>query len=201
QVDGIRARAVKAGRSEGAVKTVTTLSIVCARSRADAERKLDEYLAYVNYPASAAYYSAMTGIDLEALEELDPDATFSSIQTEETRSSVARHGDEKLREAADHILRYGMRELIVMGPPAEIAERLAEYVEATGVDGFLLAPFTVPASYDEFADEIAPALRDAGMLAEQPTGTFRESLFPDGGPRLPESHPAHAARASAAGVV
>ena len=201
QVDDIRARALQAGRPEGAVKTVTTLTIVSASSRAAADRKLEEYLSYVNYPASAAYYSSMTGIDLAALEELDPDTTFSDLQTEETRSSVERHGDTKVREAADHILRFGMRELIVRGSPAEIAEQLGEYVEATGVDGFLVAPFTVPGSYEEFAEQVAPALRDAGLLAEQSPGTFREMLFPDGGPHLPASHPAHAARATPARVI
>jgi alkanesulfonate monooxygenase SsuD/methylene tetrahydromethanopterin reductase-like flavin-dependent oxidoreductase (luciferase family) len=201
QVDDIHARAAQAGRPEGAVKTVTTLSIVSGSSRAAADRKLEEYLSYVNYPASAAYYSSMTGIDLEALEELDPETKFSDIQTEETRSSVVRHGDAKVREAADHILRYGMRELIVRGTPAEIVEQLGEYVETSGVDGFLLAPFTVPSSYAEFSDEIAPALREAGLLAEQSTGTFREALFPENGPRLPASHPARAARAATAGAV
>jgi FMN-dependent oxidoreductase (nitrilotriacetate monooxygenase family) len=201
QVDDIRARALQAGRPEGSVKTVTTLSIVCGSSRAAADRKLEEYLSYVNYPASAAYYSSTTGIDLAALEELGPDTTFSDIQTEETRSSVARHGDAKVHEAAEHILRYGMRELIVRGSPAEIVEQLGAYVEATEVDGFLLAPFTMPHSYDEFAEEIAPALREAGLLAEQSPGTFRESLFPDGGPHLPPSHPAQAARLAAVGAV
>ena len=76
-------------------------------------------------------------------------------------------------------------------------EQLGEYVEATGVDGFLLAPFTVPGSYNEFAEQVAPALRDAGLLAEQSPGTFRESLFPDSWPHLPASHPAHAPRTPA----
>jgi long-chain alkane monooxygenase len=201
QVDDIHARALQAGRPEGAVKTVTTLSIVSASSRAAAERKLEGYLSYVNFPASAAYYSSMTGIDLNALEELDPDTKFSDLQTEETRSSVARHGDAKVREAADHILRYGMRELIVRGTPPEIVEQLGEYVETSGVDGFLLAPFTVPDSYADFAEEIAPALREAGLLAEHSPGTFRESLFPDNGPHLPASHPVQAARAAAVGAV
>jgi len=201
QVDDIHARALAAGRPEGSIKTVTTLSIVSASSPAAAERKLEEYLSYVNYPASAAYYSSMTGIDLEALEELGPDTKFSDLQTEETRSSVVRHGDAKLRDAADHILRYGMRELIVRGTPADIVEQLGEYVEDSGVDGFLLAPWTVPASYDEFAQEIAPALRHAGLLGEQSRGTFRESLFPSIGPHLPASHPAHAARFAAVGAM
>jgi hypothetical protein len=59
----------------------------------------------------------------------------------------------------------------------------------------------VPDSYADFAEEIAPALREAGLLAEHSPGTFRESLFPDNGPHLPASHPVQAARTAAVGAV
>ncbi|WGL53973.1 NtaA/DmoA family FMN-dependent monooxygenase [Nocardioides sp. BP30] len=191
QVDDVRVRTVREGRGEGSVRTVAGLSVLTASSRAEAERRLDAYLDYVDPAAARAYFGAMTGIDLE---ELDPDMAMADLTTDGSQTQVHRYRHEKVREATADFIRHGMRELILLGTPTQVADQMGELVESTGLDGFLYTPFVTPGSYQEFADDVAPALRAAGLLEHRQAPTFRQALFPDGGPHLPASHPADRVR-------
>lgn len=197
QVDDIRDRAVASGRTRDAVKTVAGITVVTASSKAEAERRLDDYLAWVDPAAARAYFGAMTGIDLD---ELDPEASFATLTTEGSQTQVARYKNEKAREATADFIRHGMRELIVLGTPDEAAERMAELVEETDLDGFLYTPFVTPGSYEEFAADVVPALVRVGLLDERPEPmTLRRRLFPGVGDRLPGDHPAARQRRVPAG--
>ncbi|MCW2844549.1 MAG: putative monooxygenase, DszA family [Nocardioides sp.] len=189
QVADIRARAVAMGRPADAVKAVAGITVVTGDTRADAQRRLDDYLDWTNPAAARAYFGAMTGIDLE---ELDPDASFSTLTTEGSQTQVAKYKHEKVREATADIIRKGHRELIVVGTPTEVAERMAELVEATDLDGFLYTPFVTPGSYEEFTDQVVPALRQIGLMGDRPkAGTsLRSRLFPEGTDRVPAEHAA-----------
>jgi FMN-dependent oxidoreductase (nitrilotriacetate monooxygenase family) len=188
QVDDIRNRAVALGRPRDAVKAVAGISVITAATRAEAQRRLDDYLDWVNPAAARAYFGAMTGIDLD---EIDPDVSFSTLSTDGSRTQVARYKNEKAREATADFIRHGMRELIVVGTPDQAAERMAELVEETDLDGFLFTPFVTPGSYQEFADDVVPALRRVGLLGEpaEPS-TLRRRLFGGSSDRLPGDHPA-----------
>lgn len=192
QIEDVRSRAVAAGRSADSVKAVAGISVVTGPTKEEAQRRLDAYLDWVDPAAARSYFGAMTGIDLD---ELDPDAPMSSVTTDGSQTQVARYKNEKAREATADFIRHGMRELIVVGTPAEVAARMAELVVETDLDGFLYTPFVTPGSYEEFADEVVPELRKIGLLgAPQEPTTLRRRLFPDVGDRLPESHPAANAR-------
>jgi alkanesulfonate monooxygenase SsuD/methylene tetrahydromethanopterin reductase-like flavin-dependent oxidoreductase (luciferase family) len=198
QVEDIRARTVAQGRSADAIKAVAGISVLTAGSRREAERRLDDYLDWVNPAAARAYFGALTGIDLD---ELDPDASFSTLTTQGSRTQVERYKHEKVREATADFIRHGMRELILLGTPGEVADQMAELVEQTDLDGFLYTPFVTPGSYQEFADDVVPALRARGLLRETtgPT-TLRERLFPGGTARLPAEHPAGRLRDAVTGA-
>ncbi|MDX6372145.1 MAG: long-chain alkane monooxygenase [Nocardioidaceae bacterium] len=188
QVDNIRAKAVAVGRSAEAIRTVAGLSVITGATRAEAERRLDDYLDWVNPAAARAYFGAMTGIDLD---ELDPEASFSTLKTDGSQTQVSRYKNEKARDATADFIRHGMREMIVVGTPAEAAERIAELVDETDLDGFLYTPFVTPGSYEEFADEVVPELVRVGLLDDTPEPTtLRKRLFPEGTDRLPSDHPA-----------
>jgi FMN-dependent oxidoreductase (nitrilotriacetate monooxygenase family) len=188
QVDDIRSRAVASGRTADAVKAVAGISVITAPTRAEAQRRLDDYLDWVNPAAARAYFGAMTGIDLD---ELDPEVSMASLSTDGSQTQMARYKNEKAREATADFIRHGMREMIVVGTPDEAAERMAELVEETDLDGFLYTPFVTPGSYQEFADDVVPALRRVGLLEPPPEPTtFRRRLFSGGTDRLPAEHPA-----------
>jgi FMN-dependent oxidoreductase (nitrilotriacetate monooxygenase family) len=188
QVDDLRNLAVAAGREETAIRTISGLSIVTAPSRAQAEDKLEEFLSWVNADAARAYYAMMTGVDLAAL---DPDASFSTVKTEGGRTQVERYKDTSVREAAADFIRRGMRELILVGTPAEVAEQTAAIVDETGLDGFNFTPFVTPGSYRDLADQVVPELQRIGVMrTDRVSSTFRERIFGAGNARLPVNHPA-----------
>ncbi len=187
QVDDLRRLAVAAGREAGSIKTISGLSVVAAPSRAEAEDRLEEYLSWINADAARAYYAMMTGVDLAAL---DPNASFSNVKTEGGRTQVERYKDTSVREAAADFIRRGMRELILVGTPAQIAEEIAAVVEETGLDGFNFTPFLSPGCYCDMADLVVPELQRIGLVrTDRVPGTFRQRLF-GAGSRLPDSHPA-----------
>lgn len=187
QVDDLKASAVAAGRGEDAIKTISGLSVVTAPSRAEAEEKLEEYLSWVNPEAARAYYAMMTGIDLAAL---DPNASFSTVKTEGGRTQVERYKDTSVRDAAADFIRRGMRELILVGTPAEVAEEIASIVTETRLDGFNYTPFVSPGSYLDLVNEVVPELQKIGLVRkERYAATFRERVF-GAGRHLPASHPA-----------
>jgi long-chain alkane monooxygenase len=188
QVDDLRNLAVAAGREETSIRTISGLSIVTAPSRAQAEDKLEEFLSWVDADAARAYYAMMTGVDLAAL---DPDASFSTVKTEGGRTQVERYKDTSVREAAADFIRRGMRELILVGTPAEVAEQTAAIVDETGLDGFNFTPFVTPGSYRDLVDQVVPKLQRIGVMrTDRVSSTFRERIFGAGNARLPVNHPA-----------
>jgi len=198
QVADLRNAAAGAGRGEPGIKAISGLSVVTAPSRAAAEERLEEYLSWVNADAARAYYAMMTGINLAAL---DPNASFSNVTTEGGRTQVERYKDHSVREAAADFIRRGMRELILVGTPAEVAEQIAAIVDETGLDGFNFTPFVSPGSYLDLVDHVIPELQRIGLLrtGRQP-GTFRERIFGAGHARLPPSHPGTRYRVPAEGL-
>lgn len=196
QVDDLRSRAVASGREATALKAISGLSVVTAASRNEAQEKLDEYLSWVNADAARAYYAMMTGVDLA---KLDPNASFSAVKTEGSRTQVERYTDMSVRDAAADFIRRGMRELIVVGTPSEAAEQIRAIVEETDLDGFNFTPFVAPGSYIDLIEDVVPELQRMGLMrsAHAPS-TFRERLFGHGNARLPATHPAARERSSAA---
>jgi FMN-dependent oxidoreductase (nitrilotriacetate monooxygenase family) len=183
QVDDLRAAAVAAGREPDAIKGISGLSVVTAPSRAQAEERLEEYLSWIDPEAARTYYASMTGIDLKSL---DPNASFADVRTEGGRTQVDRYRDNTVAEATADFLRRGMRELIVVGTPDEVADEIAALADYTGLNGFNVTPFVSPGSYVEFIDDVVPQLRRRGLLPTEPRrGTLRERIFGQGAVRRP----------------
>ncbi|WP_432511325.1 NtaA/DmoA family FMN-dependent monooxygenase [Kineococcus sp. SYSU DK001] len=191
QVRDVHARAAAHGRAPGSVRTLAGLSVVLGRDRAHARARLEEYLSWVDPEAARAYYAAMTGIDLTAL---DPAGSFSDLRTEGGRTQVERYRGETVARATADFLRFGMREFVLAGSAVDVADDLQALVERTGVDGVNLTPFVVPGSYREFCEQVVPELRRRGLV-DGPDGraagsTLREKIFGAGRARLPADHPA-----------
>jgi FMN-dependent oxidoreductase (nitrilotriacetate monooxygenase family) len=187
QVDDLRRLVIEAGREAGSVKAVSGLSVVVAPSRTQAEERLDEYLSWIDADAARAYYAMMTGVDLAAL---DPNASFSTVRTEGGRTQVERYKETTVREGAADFIRRGMRELIVVGTPAQVVEEVAAVAAETGLDGFNFTPFLSPGCYRDMADLVIPELQRVGLVrTRRQAGTFRQRLF-GAGDRLPHCHPA-----------
>jgi FMN-dependent oxidoreductase (nitrilotriacetate monooxygenase family) len=197
QVDDLRNLAVKAGRRAESIKAIAGLSVVTGSSRAEAEDRLEAFLSWVNADAARAYYAMMTGVDLWAL---DPNASFSTVQTEGGRTQVERYKGARVSDAVQDFVRRGMRELILVDTPAQVAEQIAAIVAETGLDGFNYTPFVCPGSYHDLILGVVPELQRIGLMrTERVRGAFRERLFGAGAARLAGDHPAARHRVGDAG--
>ncbi|MDN5582973.1 MULTISPECIES: LLM class flavin-dependent oxidoreductase [unclassified Corynebacterium] len=177
----------EAGRAPEDLTFFQGLSFVVGGTEEEArrrERELDESLDLTTLLAHAA---GGTGIDLGAA---DLDTPIGDLTTQGTQSTLlwlrqAVQGREPtVRDLAENRARSGR----VVGAPEQIAEELSRWRDA-GVGGVNVINATIPGSYEEFAEQVLPVLRERGLARSEHTpGTLRSRL--GGGDRLPDSHPA-----------
>jgi FMN-dependent oxidoreductase (nitrilotriacetate monooxygenase family) len=174
QVDDVRKAAVDAGRAPTDITAISGLSIVTGSSRAQAEERLEEYLSWIDPAGVRVYFAHMTGIDLAAL---DPDASFASVTTDGGRTQVERYRNDSVAAARTDFMRRGMRELIAVGTPSEVADQIEAIVADSGLNGFNYRPFVSPGSYRDMVELVVPELQRMGLVrTERAAGTFRERL-------------------------
>ncbi len=198
-VNDIRAQAVASGRAAGDIKVFLGATIVTGRSSAEAREKFEDYKRHVSSEAALVHAAASMGIDLAKFDLDEPvdgkgsQAIVSNIEAV-ARSSGPRWTKRKLLEQ----MVLGSRQPPLVASAEAVADELIAWTEDAGVDGFNLSRTVVPECFGDFSALVVPILQERGAFktAYKP-GTLREKLF--GRPRLPASHPAHAAGDLAAG--
>ena len=119
-------------------------------------------------------------------------STRPAASTTPTRPSGRRHEHRQGRSAewaveGHHRPRAGhratspcciSRSTRIVGTPEQIADALEDW-QAAGVDGINVINWVIPGSFEEFADQVLPVLRERGLAQrEYGTGaTLRERLF------------------------
>ncbi|GAA2228756.1 NtaA/DmoA family FMN-dependent monooxygenase [Herbiconiux moechotypicola] len=190
-VASIREQARREGRDPNSVKIVSGCTVITAPSRAEAvarhERLLDEYLSI----DAGLHFLALTGVDLLSLDPARPIGDYTS-ELGQTMIDRYRVGDTTMAvgEIIEQYRRKGVRGFELIGTPEQVVDDLAEWVEATDIDGIMLEP-TYGGSdiYREFAERVMPLLVERGLKAPRAESlTLRERL---GGAasRLPDDHP------------
>jgi len=97
-------------------------------------------------------------------------------------------------EWADALAVGGAGEVLV-GSPQTIADKLQNWFEVSGIDGFNLAYTVMPESVDDFVDMVVPVLQKRGIYkTAYKNGSMRHKLFGEGA-RVANSHPAARYRA------
>jgi len=190
-VADIRRRVRRSGRSPSDIAVFAMATVITGRDEAEAIAKHREYLRYVDHEAALALFSGWTGIDFSKYALSDP---LRHVQTEAMRSAIEffTSADPKrawtVKELAEHVA-IGGRGPVLVGSPAQIADKLIDWIEATDIDGFNLAYAVMPETFEDFVDLIVPELQRRGAYKQDyRPGSLREKLF-DGGARLPKSHP------------
>ncbi|PRY10496.1 NtaA/DmoA family FMN-dependent monooxygenase [Kineococcus rhizosphaerae] len=198
-VADIRARAVAHGRAPDAVRIVVGLSVFTGATAEVAQRRWDELDDLSSVEGAAARYAANTGIDLLAL---DPDSTLVDAVGEQGQSNIDRYRGldgsrpPTVREILDEFRVRALRGLVLVGAGGDVADRMADYVAATDVDGFLLEPHLTPGTVDDVVEHVLPSLRARGLFGAAQRGvSLRERVF--GHRHLPAAHPAARRRADA----
>lgn len=193
-VQDVRDKAEANGRGRDAVKCLVGTSIIIDESREAADRRLEEYLAYNTREAAIAGFATFTGINLGAYPADTPMTEVGKSEGGQSQVSRHFHGEHvpTVGEVIEnHRRTMGARGLFVVGTAEEVADRLIELVDTTGVDGFLVEPFLKPGTAEEIASKLVPELQSRGRFrTEYAEPTLRERFFGAGNARLPQTHPA-----------
>jgi len=177
------------GRDRDDVKSLTVLRIVTAKTEIEAQRKYDELQSNYHLEAQLVSYAGDTGIDLSRYA--DGDAL--STHTEGLTSYMMRpDGSGKPLTAGDVRKRFANvtrgTDLILVGTPEQVADRIEEHARISGTSGYMLNPLTSPGTLEDFVELIVPELQKRGLYRTQAqSGTFRSRLRDDRSDRLPSS--------------
>jgi FMN-dependent oxidoreductase (nitrilotriacetate monooxygenase family) len=201
----IRAQAEQFGRDRNDVKVFTHLRVVTGRTESEVQDKADDYARY------RAVDGNFFGLDLAAYPA---DTLLSSVKVEPDGSGRDRAGllqrlvDESggngtVGQLRERIRRDGgVDPFIMVGTPAQVVDRIEEWITETDLDGFNVHSHVTPESYLDFIDLIVPELQRRGLYRDKydpDESTLRERLFGAGHRRLPDTHPAAAYRGAFGG--
>ena len=188
----IRRRAVAQGRRPDDVLFIQGLTFVVGATEDEAKRKSAEIDEWLSDEAMLAHMSGTIGVDFAAIDLDRPIGDFTTERTQGIVASLAAAAPDKSKTFRE-LTRWAWSQRVV-GTPEQIAEQLNRWRQA-GVDGVNVIYITLPGTYADFIDHVAPVLAERGLMQrEYRPGTLREKLFPGRGPRLPESHPARQVR-------
>lgn len=189
------------GRARADVQSLTVLRIVTAKTEIEAQRKYDMLQSNYHLEAQLVSYAGDTGIDLNRYADSDALATH----TEGLTSYMMRpDGSGKPLTAGDVRQRFANvtrgTDLILVGTPTQVADRIAEHARISGTSGYMLNPLTSPGTLEDFVELVVPELQKRGLYRSRPqSGTFRSRLRADGANRLPASAYGASFRSASAG--
>jgi long-chain alkane monooxygenase len=178
--DDVRARAAHAGRNPDDIKVLFTVSPMLAETQEAARDKMDAWINSPDYiERTLAGISSTTDIDFSQFE-LDAELPRLSTNGEQGSLDAFAQWDKgkTLRQLATDRATRGLEG--VVGTPDQVADRLAEVMEAVGGDGFLISAgqWKISRRYiNEICEGLVPALQRRGLVRTEYTkSTLREIL-------------------------
>lgn len=178
----LRARVAEAGRDPDQVAVLPGLMITLGGTEAEAQaraRRLEELVSEEFRWQNALY---VAGFDPDAF---DPDLPFPGKLLEEPAPSS---GAERLIAAARAQPETPLREILLgtrrggarshfVGTPEQLADRIGDWQDAGGADGFTIMGSTLPYELQTFTDHVVPLLQRRGRYRSEYRGhTLREHL-------------------------
>ncbi|GGC70965.1 monooxygenase [Siccirubricoccus deserti] len=191
-VSKLRQQVEAAGRNSSDVLVFAMMTVIVGETDEAAQRKLEDYKAYVSHEGALVLMSGWTGIDFSGCR---PDEVVKHMRNDAIHSAIDRFtiADPQrawtVGEVADFI-GIGGASPIIVGSPGRVADELEAWMRETGVDGFNLTYQVMPETFVDFVDLVVPELQKRGVFKrDYAPGTLREKLF-GAGPRLTSPHPA-----------
>ena len=196
-VSDVRARAERWGRDPQSLQFLPRIIPVTGATRAEAERKYEDFVDHHDEDSAAFVLKQWAGLNVDALPERGPidldEIQVDGLTSQHTADYLRRLSRAGTRFTKKDLLRayaFGGEGNVQVGTGVEIADRLEEYREQTGVDGFNMAYMVRGHSVNDFVEHVVPVLRQRGLLADVGPGqTLRERLT-GREPHLPGDHPA-----------
>jgi FMN-dependent oxidoreductase (nitrilotriacetate monooxygenase family) len=186
QIEETRALAVSFGRDPGDITFHQGLSFVIGATEEEAREKFAWYQQFVSSDGYAAHAAI---VDKEG-RVYPAETPLSAIDTNTAHGfldHLRRHITDREPTVGDLSIQR-LKDTVVVGTPEQIADEL-ELWQAAGVDGINVVNWVIPGSFEEFADQVLPVLRERGLAQrDYEPGTLRRRIF--GHDRLDERHPA-----------
>lgn len=187
---GIRSNLIKEGKNPNSVLIYTMLSIVVDETDETAQAKFKEYQSYGSYDGGLTLASGWSGVDFSQFKATDQ---VEYIQTNAIQSMLQSYveADPNKTWTIEEIAQWtsvGGNGPVIVGSPTTVADRLQEWMEVTGIDGFNLAYILAHKSFEDVVEFVIPELQKRGVYpTEYKAGTLREKLFGNGA-LLPNHH-------------
>jgi FMN-dependent oxidoreductase (nitrilotriacetate monooxygenase family) len=175
----VKARTEAAGRNRDHIKILPAAFVVIGRSQQEAEDKRALLDSLVDYDSSIASLSIVLGTDAS---QFDPDGPLPEIpETNASKSArerivaFAKASGMTVRQLAQRV--GGYSGLSFVGTPSTIADRMQEWLEQDGSDGFNIMFSHLPEGLDDFVNEVVPELQRREIFRREYQGkTLRENL-------------------------
>ncbi|MBO6151817.1 MAG: LLM class flavin-dependent oxidoreductase [Acinetobacter sp.] len=189
-VAGIRHNLIKEGKDPNSVLIYTMLAIVVDATDEKAQAKFQEYKQYGSYDGGLTLASGWSGVDFSQFRPTDQVEYIQTNAIQSMLQSYVEADPDKIWtiEEIAHWTSIGGNGPVIIGSPTTVADRLQEWVEETGIDGFNLAYILAHKSFEDVVEFVVPELQRRGVYqTEYAAGTLREKLFGQG-PLLAENH-------------
>jgi alkanesulfonate monooxygenase SsuD/methylene tetrahydromethanopterin reductase-like flavin-dependent oxidoreductase (luciferase family) len=178
--DRLKTEISRVGRNPEHCKVFFGVQVFVGETTEIAREKAALHNAMVSPEAGLTMLSGHLGHDL-AIEDLDAVAAHLKVQGLQGLIDAYRdsgsEGDITLRQMArTHGISVSVPQ--VAGSATEVADWMADTIDAVGGDGFLLSPAYVPGSITEFCELVVPELQKRGRVRRgYCDGTLRDNLL------------------------
>jgi len=176
----VKERAAGFGRNPDELLIFPNVAPIIGSTEEEAERRYQEMVSLISIDDALNYLGRFfESVDFKQLPLDEPfpdlgDLGNNSIQI--TTSKIKREAKElglTLRQAA---LRAAAPRNNFIGTPEQVADRMQEWFEARGADGFMLIN-AVPTGLEDFVDHVVPILQERGLFrTEYESDTLRGNL-------------------------
>jgi alkanesulfonate monooxygenase len=187
-VDAIRHAAVESGRRPDDVLIFGMMTVIVAKSDAEAADLLAEYRSYASHEGALVLLGGWSGVDFSTC---DPDEPVRYVKNDAVQTLLAgatRSDPSRTVSQAAAYLAVGGAGPLIVGSPGTVAGEMQAWIEETGMDGFNLTYTVAPESIRAIVDLVVPELQSRGIYKTgYAPGTLREKLF-GGSPRLQLPH-------------
>ena len=178
----IKGRMARYGRHPDSLKILPGMSVLAARSEAEADELFHELQSLIPEPLAVSYLSKVVGMDLAGLP---PDGPMPAVPANEAlggtaigRSVLAMAARERLtvRQCYERIL-PSMGGSMARGTASQVADVLEDWYRGGACDGFVLSIPVQPRCLRDFVDLVVPELRRRGLRPPAYRGTtLRENM-------------------------
>src|ERR1022692_3905891 len=186
-VNDLRRRAAAHGRDPARIKILQGMCLIVAQDAAEAQARADDYLRFSSQGGLLTQWCGWSGVDLAAYPD---DVRLSAVRGEDMHSvagfvkQAGGRRDVTIGDLRDYVAvpqrPHPYTRLMLFGTPDQVADRMEEWIERTGIDGFNLMPCPPTRGIRDLCELLVPELQRRGLQrkAYDPAErTLRERYF------------------------